>query len=148
MVRHKTIETDTWTLAVPEDWRQQEPQGAELYLESEDGTKGLYISAWDLSGDIKTQSDALRSFLEAEENGFNKMPDSHWRVMERAVTAGRVASAILDCYDKNKLYRIACKTLVQIPVAVRASFHDYDCNEYEDSKFYFEPIIESLELRA
>jgi hypothetical protein len=45
-----TIHTDTWSITLPTDWVEQgETKEGALYFESADGTKGLYISSWDLA---------------------------------------------------------------------------------------------------
>lgn len=44
-------------------------------------------------------------------------------------------------------YRIVTKIVARPPLVVRASFHDYLCEDYRISRAYFTPIIDSLNLR-
>lgn len=148
MTHFKTIETDVWTIALPYDWQQGErTSDGELYFESLDGTKALYISTWDVSSETETTETVLQFFLAVEEKANENMPNSRWSLMEKRLKKNSDAAMMLDWYDKDKQYRIVSKILVRLPVIVKSSFHDYECTDYEASKALLKPFVESLKIR-
>jgi hypothetical protein len=149
MQRLDTIHTDTWSIALPVDWveRGETEEGA-LYFESADGTKGLYISTWDLEeAEPQTSLEIAESFKQAGLNSLLTMDGYSWRtITDETVQAGESAVVLIDSIAEEKNYRIAGKIVASMPIVIRAAFHDYACVDHDASVEYFAPIIASLRI--
>jgi hypothetical protein len=72
-----------------------------------------------------------------------------WKVIDEWTSEEPpVMTFCADCLDQERCYRIVCYLIGSPPWLVRASFHDYDCSDYEASKRFFEPIIQSIQIHA
>ena len=143
----QTISTEIWKVRLPADWNEGESSSkGSVYFESSDGTKGAYFSSWRLREDQRSEQEALESFRMVDLRNLDRMEGYIWeRVNEWSADSPSKASAV-DCLDREHSYRIVCLVIVRFPWLVRSSFHDYDCADYEASKAFFQPIIESLEI--
>ena len=59
------VRLPTWEIALPPDWlKRAETEDGEIYFESEDGTKGMYIATWRLGDEAQrgTSTQVARSF--------------------------------------------------------------------------------------
>jgi hypothetical protein len=142
-----TIRTQTWAISIPTDWMEgRESKNGEWYFESQDGEKGLYIATWHL-GDKETSNSAevAESFKRVDLKTLREMADYSWSIIaDRIEEIDGVSVATTDAFDQANSYRIVGKILSRPPVVVRASFHDYRCEDYAVSASYFGPIIGSL----
>lgn len=144
-----TIYTETWSIALPTDWRGQgETEEGALYFESADGTKAFYVSTWDLSDAApQTSAQVAASFKQAGLNALQEMDGYVWTTIADEMVQGETSTVVLlDSIAETKNYRIAGKVLTCLPIVVRAAFHDYACSDYEASMNYFAPIIASLRI--
>jgi hypothetical protein len=145
------VRTPTWELLLPEDWQEQVPaEGAETYFESRDGTKGVYIATWNIpksaGSDSRTVAQAFRS---AEVASLKRMEGYAWEfLLDEFIVLETMFVTCCDALAKGQEYRIASKVIADVPVVVRAAFHDYECKSFEDSQTYFAPIIHSLRRAA
>lgn len=149
MTDYYTIRTDIWTMLLPDDWAERKTNdGKSLYFESNDGTKGIYIATWNLGdGDRRNAEDIATSFKAADFKSLESMRGYSWQILsETSHGTGQACVAITDCFAAANSYRAIGKILVAPPIAVRASFHDYACGDYEMSRAYFAPIIDSLKF--
>jgi hypothetical protein len=144
------ISTDAWTLMVPTDWIQTDPTDhGSLSYESRDGSKGLYISTWDIGPDSGRPGDVAESFTAQDKLALLAIEGCTWSVVgEQLSEDDGTAIALLDNLAVASSYRIVTKILARPPLVVRAAFHDYLCEDYTVSSEYFAPIIESLRLRS
>ena len=150
MPSHVHIQTPTWQIRLPEDWHEQ-PHGEvdEVYFESADGTKGLYIATWRVpAGEGNDSRTVAQSFRRAEVTSLKRMPGYSWELLlDEFIAVDSMVMTICDAWAQAQAYRIASKVIADVPVVVRAAFHDYQCADLEESQRYFAPIIHSL-LRA
>jgi hypothetical protein len=143
-----TIQTETWIITLPDDWEEEEPCDGQLYFESEDGTKGLYIATWNLGGDEPyTPEQAATDFRTTELNCLHSMDGYSWEILEDNLHNHAKGTDIsIDSLDAAKNYRIFIKILSRPPIVVCAAFHDYLCENIFESKKALNPFIESLKI--
>jgi len=143
------IQTGIWQIWLPDDWVEQEPSGSSgLRFESADGEKAFFVSTWDLKKHKKaTSCETAEKFLQTDLNSLFKMEGCTWEVLNRSVVEiGAVAVGTAECFASNQAYRIVSRILVRMPIVVRASFHDYSCQDLPGSRQFFVSIIDSLSL--
>jgi hypothetical protein len=151
MANHVLIRTPTWQIRLPEDWHeQQQGESGETYFESADGTKGLYIATWNIpaspDGDSRTVAQAFRR---AEIASLKRMEGYEWELLlDEFMAVESLVMTICDAWARARSYRITSKVLADVPVVVRAAFHDYQCDDLEESQRYFAPLIHSLQRSA
>jgi hypothetical protein len=149
IVTHNTIQTDIWTISLPPDWTERETSGSKsLYFEAADGTKGVYIGSWTLGdGDRRAAEDVAASFKDTDLKSLSRMNGFVWQVVsESSYGSGAACVAVTDYMASQNNYRSVGKILAVPPLVVRASFYDYACSDYNASRNYFSPIIDSLRL--
>jgi hypothetical protein len=148
MLDHHIIGTDQWQILLPGDWAHtpRETGGpASFYFESEDGTKGAYLSIFDRTSPDIPALTALAEWRDHEIANLHAMPDHQWEILEEwAHDEDGTAIAGTDCLARAQSYRILCLRMTRYPWLVRASLHDYACTDYEASKRYFQPIMDSF----
>ena len=155
MASHFLIHTASWQIRLPEDWiEKSHGDTGETYFESGDGTKGLYIATWNIppSADDGTPNESrtvAQSFRSAEIASLKRMEGYAWELLlDEFIATGNLVVTICDAWARPQSYRIASKVLADVPVVVRAAFHDYQCEDLEESQLYFAPIIHSLQRAA
>jgi len=143
-----TISTETWRVHIPSDWSEREcSTRGSIYFESADGSKGAYFSTWRFEDDPRSAIEILESFRRVEVRSFTEMEGRTWQPVDEWTTANPELTVLgVDYLDREHNYRIACKLLAGLPWVVRSSFHDYDCSDYDSSKQFFRPIIESVTI--
>lgn len=149
MTDTKTIHTDFWLMKVPPDWSERPTgDGKSIYLESADGAKGAYLTAWTLSEDDDRPAEEIAAaFREADLRSLVNMAGYRWKIMaELSRGTGNACVSIADYLEAEKTHRAIGKILVAPPVVIRATFHDYACSDYDASLDYFAPIVDSLQF--
>ena len=144
-----TLRTDIWTMNLPPGWSQGTPSGGgSLYFESSDGTKGIYVTTWNLGADDpRAAEDIVEAFQVADLDALKKMKDYEWRLLGKSAhDGGGYFMGITDQLADDKCYRTVGKIIAAPPFVVRAAFNDYACSDYHASQTYFAPIIASLQL--
>ena len=147
------VRRDSWTIELPEGWKAPETlANGTVYLDSFDESKGIYITTWMLPSEDTPQSpaDAAESFKDKDVQALERMEGYTWRLVDERVEAPEpeVAVVIADHLADANEYRIVTKVIARPPLVVRAAFHDYSCDDYEASREYFAPLIQSLNLAA
>jgi hypothetical protein len=145
------VRTPTWELLLPQDWQEQVPaEGAETYFESRDGTKGVYIATWNFPASEGNDSRSVaQAFRSAEVSSLKRMEGYSWEfLLDEFVVLETMFVTFCDALAKQQEYRIASKVIADVPVVVRAAFHDYECKDFEVSQRFFSPIIHSLRRAA
>lgn len=142
-----SFRSESWEIRLPADWVEKGDTGSgELYFESADGTKGVYIATWFVpkQGEV-TAADVAQTFRKAEHAWLLNMRGYAWEVLaDESMPAGDGTISLTDSWAREQSYRIASKLLANIPIVVRGAFHDYLCDDFEASQAYFAPMIESL----
>ena len=141
------VTTDAWTISLPDDWVQkQDTTNGTSYFESSDGSKAMYVTVWQIPG-TSTAAQLAASIASISGKALQTMDGYSWRLVEqRTGDTLDVAIALVDHLADAKLYRIISTVMARPPLVVRASFHDYLCEDYGLSRGYFAPVIESLRL--
>jgi hypothetical protein len=148
MSTYQSLRTGVWEISLPSDWAQKQAadQGS-LYFESADGTKGMYISTWDLGDDRRSPQQVVQSFKDGDLGALRKMEGYSWVVLSEAHDdAVGACAAVTDYFASARRYRSIGKILAAPPIVVRAAFQDYACVDLDASSRYFEPIIGSLQF--
>lgn len=144
-----TIQTDTWTISLPDDWEEdQSSNNDQLYFESSDGTKGLYIATWNLGGkELYTPEHAAADFRKTEINALHSMKGYSWEIMEDQLINHINGTAVtIDSFDTHNSYRIFIKILSRPPIVVSVTIHDYLCENILESRMAVSSIIKSLRI--
>jgi len=146
MTNFDRFTTDTWTVAFPSDWEDQS-EGDTTYFESPDGTKGLYLALWHLGEEeSRSPTQLVDVFLAAELKDLLGGADGRELLLRQIEQSGDSVFCTWDTLARQNAYRVAGKIQARGKYVLRATFHDYDCEEYDSSLKYFEPIIASLAL--
>jgi hypothetical protein len=147
MTSYNTISTETWKVRLPEDWTKRESSiDGSVYFESSDESKGAYFTIWRIADDTRSQKEILESFRRVELRSFDEMEGRTWERVDEWTADIPLLTLGVDCLDREHSYRLVCQLIIRLPWLVRSSFHDYYCEDYDVSKEYFRPIIESLEI--
>jgi hypothetical protein len=137
--------SDNWQISLPDDWQHKNSE-EQHYFEDAAGGKGVYISSWDV-GDGWNATGVAEVFKAANVQMLGQMEGYRWEtVAEEYLRGEKEASNLVDNLAAAGGYRIVDLTLVKLPAAVRIAFHDYRCEDYEKSRAYFAPIIDSVKL--
>ena len=140
------VRTNTWVLMVPSGWTENPQENGSLYFEAPDGERGFYITTWNLSEESFTSPNAaIQSFYATSNKSLHQMEGQSWSEVDKhsASDAGR-AVLVVDYLSAEGMYRIVEKYIAREGTLVRAAFHDYYCDYYDNSRQAFEPIISSL----
>jgi hypothetical protein len=150
MSAFSTISTETWRVQLPEDWvEKSKPDHAGAYFGSPDGTKGAYFTTWRISGEGRTIMEELESFRRIEVRSLDQMEGRIWKIVDEwKIEASPVSSWGVDCLDSQHHYRIVMRLLGALPWIARASFHDYDCEDYLKSSYFFHAIVDSFQMHT
>jgi hypothetical protein len=146
-----TVRGDSWTIVLPDGWKAPETlENGTVYIDSVDESKGIFVTAWMLAPEDAPTSpaDAAESFKSKDVQALQQMDGYVWRLVGEGVDVPDTGVAVVfadHLADANE-YRIATKVIARPPLVVRAAFHDYNCDDYEASRGYFAPLIESLTL--
>lgn len=96
--------------------------------------------------DSRTVAQAFRS---AELSSLKRMEGYAWVLLvDEFIQVETRFMTFCDAWAPREGYRIASRVIADVPVVVRAAFHDYQCTSLEDSQAYFAPIIHSLRRAA
>ena len=140
------LTTDSWTVAFPSDWEDQS-EGDTTYFESPDGSKGFYLALWRMGEEeTRTPAQLVEVFLATELDGLVGGSDERELLRRHIEQAGDSVFCTWDTLARPSSYRVAGKIHARGKYVLRATFHDYDCEDYDASLAYFEPIIASLSL--
>jgi hypothetical protein len=143
------LSTDTWQALLPSDWSHEEKNG-QLYFESVCGSKGFYIATWNL-GANECNGDSVsvaKQFRKIEIEDLNDMKNK-WAVLEDQIISSDGCIVFMhDAFDSDSNYRIISTVLVSHPIAVRASFHDYLCENIEESNQIAKVVSDSVRLKS
>jgi len=148
MTDYNTISTEVWAIDLPTDWLQRDCSAEQsVYFESGDQTKGAYFSTWCIREDARSAREILESFRRIDVTNLQNMQNSAWETVGDWTSDNPQLSVVgTDFLDRRANYRIACHLIARLPWVVRSTFHDYDCIDYQASKQFFRPVIESLQI--
>ena len=145
---HRHLANHLWRLCLPLDWSDGEGSLEDtLYFESQDKSKGLYISTLSYENSEKSLDEVMNRILSIGLQSMHAMEGSRWEVvqMEKTQSDG-VHCWVVDCVDEGSRYRIVSKLIARPPLVISTTFHDYLCEALSSSNKLMEPIIASLEF--
>jgi hypothetical protein len=147
------VRGDSWTIELPDGWKAPEAlENGTVYLDSADESKGIYLTTWTLPPEDTPPSAvaAAQSFKDKDVQMLQLMEGYTWRLLDERIEEPEAGVGVVTAdhlADANE-YRIVTKVLARPPLVVRAAFHDYLCDDYETSREYLAPLIQSLNLAA
>lgn len=139
--------TEHWTVAFPSDWIDRSENDETLYFESPQGDKGFYLSLWLMSDqELRGSRELVESFQATEIESF--FPEGEkWELLNRTIElTGSSVMGSWEGINQERSYRISGKQLAAGKIVLRATFHDYDCNDRVASADSFAAIVDSLQL--
>jgi len=148
MTHFDRFTTDHWTVAFPGDWIDKSEGTETLYFESPHGDKGLYVSLWLMSDqELRGPKELVETFQATEIASF--LPESeNWQLLNRSINdSDSHVIGFWEGINPERSYRVSGKQLAAGKFVLRATFHDYDCNDRVASAESFAPIVDSLQLR-
>src|SRR4051812_43263804 len=110
MASHSLIHTATWRIRMPEDWHEENRgEAGEIYYESGDGTKGLYIATWNIPVSDGSDSRAVaQSFRSMELASLKRMEGYEWELLlDEFIEIESRVTTLCDSWAKARSYRIA-----------------------------------------
>jgi hypothetical protein len=151
MSQHQTISTETWRVILPNDWIEKAVDSPVAYFESQDSSRGLYMMTvlCKESDDEHGTKQAIDSLLRAQENALAVMEGYNWKVVSSGHICRRgVPGLAIEYFAVERSYRIACLFLVAIPWMLRATLHDYLCEDLDLSRRELATILDSIEVHT
>lgn len=141
-----TIKTPTWTIELPAGWHELKDQDSGMHFESADGEQALFIATWTMAPGAARSARALADdFLAYDLRELAAMEGHTWTTLEQGVDCGAAhCTATVDSVEEEEAYRIISRILTREGQAVRATFHDYACEDLDASRALFAPMLASL----
>jgi hypothetical protein len=145
------VRGDSWSIELPDGWKAPETlDNGTVYLDSVDESKGIYVTTWTLAPEAASPGPVAvaESFKDKDVQALLRMEGYAWRLLDERVAEPEAGVGLVTAdhlADANE-YRIVTKVIARPPLVVRAAFHDYVCADYEASREYFAPLIQSLNL--
>ena len=143
----QVISTDLWEASLPEPWVRvdRDPQEV-VYFESPDGTAGVYLSTWCVTG--QSLLSALEGTQAIEWRNLPSPEHGQWEVLRRSESDhGVQIEAVTEYFNRADNYRIVSRLLGRDDHYVRLAYHDYSCTDARVSAEQSDPIVASLILR-
>ncbi|HET9232651.1 MAG TPA: hypothetical protein VFP10_00760 [Candidatus Eisenbacteria bacterium] len=142
------VTTELWEAQLPEGWIQvhRDPE-EEVYFESPDGAKGVYVSAWR----TRNQSlvEAMRDTRAVEKRNLPPSGRGSWEVLtSKELDSGPDIDAETEYINRADRYRIVSRLLGRDDFYVRMTYHDYDCADPAESEESSRSVLQSLTLRG
>ena len=111
-----------WRVALPTDWRQLRQDDGVAYFESGDHARGLYIAVWQVPDARRNVAQVVAEFAAVTMEHQDALPDQHW--LHKTVPLGD-GDLLIESVDEVRGYRVLTRVIAQMPLVLRAAFHDY-----------------------
>src|SRR5688500_10501295 len=103
------LTTDSWTIAFPCDW-EDKSDGDTTYFESPDGTKGFYLTLWNMGDEEKrTATQLVDVFLATDLDGLLGGSDQRELLSQSIEQLGKSVVCNWDTLARANCYRVAGK---------------------------------------
>ena len=112
-----------WRVDLPEDWRQEREDEGVAYFESFDHKRGLYIAVWQVPEVRRPASEVVAEFAAMTMANQDALPEHHWVHKTEPLSDG--GDLLIESVDEARGYRVLTRVIVQMPLVLRAAFHDY-----------------------
>lgn len=147
------IQIGSWQFTLPAGWVQDQSAGEQSdvenqsYFVSADKARGFYLETWDFAASKFKNSNlkAVEYIAAIEKKVFADMEEYTWKSLEdEARDMCEFAVSTVDYFDKQCHYRIVCRSIAALPDIVRATFHDYKCEDLALSQDGSQEILDSI----
>ncbi len=112
-----------WRVDLSEDWRQEREDEGVAYFESFDHKRGLYIAVWQVPEVRRPASEVVAEFAAMTMANQDALPEHHWVHKTEPLSDG--GDLLIESVDEARGYRVLTRVIVQMPLVLRAAFHDY-----------------------
>lgn len=132
-----------WQVDLPGDWTRHEDRDGVPYFESADGRGGLYIALWNVHSTERDVDEVLQTFVNATSEGQDEIPGCTWTHRTVPLDPGDV---LLESIEPSNGHRILTRFIALLPLVLRASFHDYEFTNVQDSNAFLGPSLQAVWL--
>ena len=133
-----------WRVNLPLGWRRVQtlPSGL-TYFESSDQRFGLYVAVWEVQDQHRSPDETITEFVRSEIQALDDMLEHVWSHAQHMTGPGQ---ALTDSFEHARTYRVVSRLVAQLPLVLRACFHDYSCQSLPDSNRILELLLENVML--
>ena len=133
-----------WRVDLPEDWRQEREDEGVAYFESFDHKRGLYIAVWQVPEVRRPASEVVAEFAAMTMANQDALPEHHWVHKTEPLSDG--GDLLIESVDEARGYRVLTRVIVQMPLVLRAAFHDYGYVDVPKSNEALHASLQSVML--
>jgi len=133
-----------WRVDLPEDWRQEREDDGVAYFESFDHKRGLYIAVWQVPEARRPASEVVAEFAAMTMANQDALPEHHW--VHKTAPLGDGGDLLIESVDEARGYRVLTRVIVQMPLVLRAAFHDYGYVDVPKSNEALHASLQSVML--
>ena len=133
-----------WRVDLPEDWRQEREDEGVAYFESFDHKRGLYIAVWQVPEARRPASEVIAEFAAMTMANQDALPEHHWVHKTEPLSDG--GDLLVESVDEARGYRVSTRVIVQMPLVLRAAFHDYGYVDVPTSNEALHASLQSVML--
>ena len=132
-----------WRVDLPEDWRQEREDEGVTYFESFDHKRGLYIAVWQVPDARRPAGEVLAEFASMTMAHQDTLAEHHW--VHKTVPLGD-GDLLIESVDQTRGYRVLTRVIAQMPLVLRAAFHDYAYTDVPTSNEALGAALQSVTL--
>ena len=132
-----------WRVDLPEDWRQEREDEGVAYFESFDHKRGLYIAVWQVPDARRPAGEVLAEFASMTMAHQDTLAEHHW--VHKTVPLGD-GDLLIESVDQIRGYRVLTRVIAQMPLVLRAAFHDYAYTDVPTSNEALGAALQSVTL--
>ena len=133
-----------WRVDLSEDWRQEREDEGVAYFESFDHKRGLYIAVWQVPEVRRPASEVVAEFAAMTMANQDALPEHHWVHKTEPLSDG--GDLLIESVDEARGYRVLTRVIVQMPLVLRAAFHDYGYVDVPKSNEALHASLQSVML--
>ena len=133
-----------WRVDLSEDWRQEREDEGVAYFESFDHKRGLYIAVWQVPEARRPASEVVAEFAAMTMANQDALPEHHWVHKTEPLSDG--GDLLIESVDEARGYRVLTRVIVQMPLVLRAAFHDYGYVDVPKSNEALHASLQSVML--
>ena len=132
-----------WRVDLPEDWRQEREDEGVAYFESFDHKRGLYIAVWQVPDARRPAGEVLAEFATMTMAHQDTLAEHHWVHKTEPLGDGDL---LIESVDQARGYRVLTRVIAQMPLVLRAAFHDYGYTDVPSSNEALGASLQSVVL--
>lgn len=132
-----------WRVELPDDWRKEREDEGVTYIESFDHKRGLYIAVWQVPDARRPEAEVVAEFASVTMANQDALSDHHW--LHKTVPLGD-GDLLIESVDEARGYRVLTRVIAQMPLVLRAAFHDYGYTDVPSSNAALGESLQSVRL--